>query len=259
MASSDRSINHYRVYCQTEGTYATTWAQDAPLTCPNNSAHTISPGLTTVIDSVSTSSVFIESKAYAGTQGFYLMRGNLMNVPEGAPDSVSRKDVGFGMPVCIFGLRIFPSTANIGDTVDMCINPETTVGVLTQPVAQNATVLSVSSTVTAFMKPGFVATLINALDPADKQDMGVVLNVNPTAQTITVSNESSKAWSAGTTLVCLTVYVGLNIPIVMTTPIKVGYGTLGGKTIPADAVCSLVYHNKNGAAKTCEYCVEYTY
>lgn len=37
------SINHYQIYCQTEGSWMYTWRDTPPTTCPNNMSHTVTP------------------------------------------------------------------------------------------------------------------------------------------------------------------------------------------------------------------------
>ena len=40
----------YRIYCETESTYAYIWAETEPTVCPNNNTHTIDSGSITIIE-----------------------------------------------------------------------------------------------------------------------------------------------------------------------------------------------------------------
>jgi len=47
------TINKYRVFCNTENTFVTTWSINPPTTCPNNNTHNIDTESITIIDSIS--------------------------------------------------------------------------------------------------------------------------------------------------------------------------------------------------------------
>ncbi len=46
------TLNLYRVWCETEQMYYETWGEKDPVACPNNSAHTIDPARTTIVQTI---------------------------------------------------------------------------------------------------------------------------------------------------------------------------------------------------------------
>lgn len=56
-------IFKYRIWCETEQVFVTTWDEDEPTVCPNNNTHTIDGDQTAVIDEVTESHVEIDNMA----------------------------------------------------------------------------------------------------------------------------------------------------------------------------------------------------
>lgn len=54
-SGSSTAVYEYRIYCQTEGTYVSTWSTTEPTSCPNNNTHTIDQDQTSIINSVTDS------------------------------------------------------------------------------------------------------------------------------------------------------------------------------------------------------------
>ncbi len=55
------SIYKYRIYCNTESTYAHTWSSSQPLVCPNNNAHSINSNTTTIVDTITRKDVTVKN------------------------------------------------------------------------------------------------------------------------------------------------------------------------------------------------------
>lgn len=257
MASASQTVTEYRVYCTTEGAYFNTWAQAPPTTCPNNNTHTIDAALTTVVDTVSSSSVVIESKATTGTQGYYQYKGDAFAVDAGA-GSTTEHILTFGFPVCVFGIKVNCTGQNVGDSFDMCINPNTVVGVLTDAVNVGDTVLKVSHTVLAYMKLGFNVVLTDGAT-GQQQQLGAVNAINDAAMTLTVERPVSVACAANSTTVGITVYVARDVYVAAPGVLEVGYGALSAKPIPAGMQCCIVYRNATGGDKIISYIIEHAY
>lgn len=249
------TVYQYRVFCTAENAYRTVWGTGEPTACPHDASHAINPTFTTVVDRVSSSAVQIDSKSFAGTQGFYLMEGGRIDVPAGSNAVVTHR-VTFDLPVRIYGIQIFAGSENVGDCMDMSINPDTVVGVLIEPASAGATTFRVSPTVTQYVVPGFHITLADA---GGAQKVGKALSVDAAASTITCSAPLGRAVDAMTTTVALTVYTGIDVPIMTPGTLQVGYGTMGSKPLPAGTTCALTYHNYSGSAKRVGYALEYTY
>lgn len=254
------TVNNYRVYCTTEDEFINQWGLAPPTMCPRNNAHTIDSNMTSIVDTVSSTTVYIDSKSYAGTQGFYMMEGGTFAVPSGSNNSKSSTQYVFDLPSRLFGFQVFASPSNVGDTICMSINPKTVIGILTASVsASSATVtFSVSPTVLAYCAPGFFVTLTDLMTNT-VHNAGKCMSVNVTAGTITCMTPCNVDLTGGATTVAITVFVTRNFPITNNEIYAFGYGTMGSKPLPAGTVCVLDYLNTSSNAKTINYAMEYTY
>jgi hypothetical protein len=252
-----RTVNNYRVYCDTETAFFTTWGTATPTTCPNNASHTINADLTTVVDSVNNNVTYIQGKSYGGTQGYYRMEGGEVMIAAGS-NTTSSSTVSFPYPICLYGSKIVCTPVHIGDKLDLCLAPDTTVGVLTSAASIGDTTFHVNSTVIQNFTVGFDLALVDSTN-GNTEALGPVASIDAVAGTITMSTPCTSAFPAYSTYVQLTLFVGRNINIGACCQIKVGYGTLSGKTLPANTACKIIYHNIGGQAKQVTYVLEYNY
>lgn len=250
-------INKYRVYCSTEGKYETVWAQTPPITCPNNNTHTIQNDMTTIIDTIKAvdTKVFIASKDFGGSQGFYLMQGQTCMV---VPNSVSHQhfhDVKFPYNVCIYGLEFRTNEIHRGDSIDIIFSPNTIVGVIFQRIDTSSTTFMVSPTVLENISMGFNVSISDGVNTCD---CGSLVSNDLNSGTITVEIAPNYIFDIGA-YVSLSIYAVKNYQITEPGKYKVGYGTLAGKTIPPNVVIRLVYHNQSDQQKTFAFAYEITY
>ncbi len=254
------TVNQYRMYCTDEAQYVTAWACSQPSACPHNTAHTLDPEQTCIVDTVSTSSVVIDSKSYAGTQGFYIMEGERISIASGAPGVVQSHNVMFDLPTRVYGVQLYVTDSNVGDHLDMALNPDTTVGVLTQAAPTGTTIFAVNETVLQHAVPGFSVSFYDAATDTTHAG-GRILAVSTSGGTLTCSGAVPEAVTlgAGTTQVRLTLYVARGIQLPRASTYQIGYGTMGSKPLPAGTTCCIRYSNSNGEAKSLSYAMEYTY
>ena len=57
------NVYKYRVYCNTEAKNVFTWAESAPTTCPNNTAHTINNNSISIVDKIVSNEVKIQAES----------------------------------------------------------------------------------------------------------------------------------------------------------------------------------------------------
>lgn len=133
-------VNKYRCYCVTEDAFVNVWDDKAPLACPNNSAHTIDPSLTTVVETVSNASVFVSKDTRSAGKGYYMYEGDKMEISFG--QNIFNKT--FPFDIRMFGLQFNAVTRNKNDRIDVIIGPDSIVGVLVADVEAGATTLTVS-------------------------------------------------------------------------------------------------------------------
>ena len=242
-------INKYRVYCNDEAGYAYTWESVEPTVCPNNNGHTINTSLTTIIQTVSTSTI----KAEENSDGYFETTHVELNVPSGTPGDLSEHDVAWPMDILLWRTLITPTADMIGDYISVVASPETTIGVLTAPVTGGTTVLNVNSTVTANIWRGF---LVNIFDGVNKDFLGRCTNVNSGAGTITVETATVNSFDAGSA-VQIGVYVLKNIYVADTSTIDIGTKGFKGKNITAGMKLRVRYINNSGTSKTVRWRPEY--
>jgi hypothetical protein len=249
----------YNVYCNDEQAWLSTTSTDpttVPTLCPNDDTHTIDSRKTVLIRDVP--SVFINSKSYESTQGYYMMRGGRLQI-DAASNATTTFDMPFATPVCLYGFNAQVTSSNTGDRFELVMNPDTIIGVLVADAAVGSTEFFVSNTVAQYMKPGFSMSL---MDPGTgaKTTVGDVVTVNMYTDDITVGTNSAttSAFPAGT-YVLLTLYVARDIYMPSTTTTSIGYGTMAGKPVPMGTLARILYHNDTGGEKAFHWMLEYTY
>ena len=107
------------------------------------------------------------------------------------------------------------------------------------------------------MKLGFQMTLDNGTSVQER--VGVITDINPIDGTITTGGACTNAYEPFTTKVVLYLYVALGYPISGPTTHRIGYGTMGGKPLPAGTAARITYHNVTGTIKPFMYSCEFTY
>lgn len=245
-------VNKYVCYCLTEQNFITTWAETAPTVCPNNNNHPIDPNTVGITETMNNQTVYIAGKDSSKTGGYYLLHGKKTNI---TTDPITIEDTIFKTPSCIFGLMFTSSLEQKGDTFDIIVNPDTAVGTITQVADIGATTLNVSPTVIQYITPGMYISLYDGIN---KNDCGIVLSVDPDTSTIIIEIALTNSFAVGSGIL-LNMYVVKNYPIGDPWKHDIGYGTLGGKPVPANTICRLVYNNNSGIAKTFSYSYEFTY
>lgn len=248
-----RTLHKYRVCCATENTYAYVWDDHVPTVCPNNAEHTIVPELTTITDTLSESAMYITAKSFEGSKGFYMMEGRRFNVLEN--ESIKTDDYEFTMPVVIYGLTLQARLEHVGDEFDIILSPDTPIGGVTMPANIGDTIIHVSPTVTQYAQVGFHLSLT---DGVQYQNLGVVIAIDANAGTVTMKDPCIMNFAPGS-YVLLNIYMTKSLQILSIDRYSIGYGTMGGKALPAGTKIRMVYKNNGGNFKMISYHFEYTY
>lgn len=245
-------VNKYVLYCITEQQFVTVWSEKTPISCPNNNNHEISLDSIGITETMNNQTVYIAGKDNGQTNGFYILQGKNTNINT---DSIVYDDTIFKVPSCIFGLMFTSTLDQKGDKFDVIVNPDTTIGMITQVVNTGDKNIHVSQTVIEYLKPGMFATLS---DDTNKNDLGMILNVNTETSTITTDLATTNSFEINS-LINMNLYVVKDYPLEDPWKHEIGYGAFGGKFVPANTIFRLIYHNNNGVAKTFSYSYEITY
>jgi hypothetical protein len=139
------------------------------------------------------------------------------------------------------------------DSIDGTIAKNTVVGIITQNVAINDTVINVSDTVLDNVYLGFLITI-------EGQDMGRVIDCDQMAKTITVENAATAAITAtGSEYVLMTIELVPHIYLEGTETQMTLEGGVGAMKLAANTPVEINYHNNSGTAKKYSVILEYFY
>ncbi len=243
--SSATEVYLYQVYCTTENAYVLQWGETEPTTCPNNTAHTINPALTTIIRTISTRTV----KAAEDSEGYFETGNIVVNVASGTPGSVTPHDVTWPYKILLWKTILSITTDMLGDTISVVASPNTTIGVIVAPAAIAQTTFPVNSTVIQNILRGF---LVNLYDGVNNDVLGVCTNIDRVNNTISVETGPTHSFNAGSAIQ-VGVYVLKNIVCHDTTPISIGDKGSKGKTIEPYQILRIYYTNNSGTSKTVYY------
>ena len=114
------TIYLYRVYCVTDSTYETIWAEDEPTTCPVNTAHTIDATKTAIIDSREPDQVTIKEETIA-TGGHFGCNTLVVNAIKNATTSVT---LSWPHPISVLSLEFVTESVHVGDCISASISKD---------------------------------------------------------------------------------------------------------------------------------------
>ena len=176
---TSRTLNEYRIFCDTENKFVTTWSSIKPTLCPNNSTDTIDSNSITIIDSVSSNDVNIIQSAPGWTNNSHRIEGFRMSIPA---NSTASLDMSWPYNIGIISINLYINAENIGDQIHGLVAPNTTIGTITQSVSQGDTVIHVSPSVFNFLKVGNCVTITNG---QQKLDMEQCIHLDPVNNFVT--------------------------------------------------------------------------
>lgn len=101
-----------------------------------------------------------------GTGGFYMCQGKTLLASEGHADHI------FRTPARVSSVAIHALNDNVGDSIDIVVDPETVIGILSDEAEQGSTVLHVSRDIPRHVVPGFFVVI-------DNQEVGQIVEGRP--------------------------------------------------------------------------------
>ena len=256
-----KTVNKYRLRCTTDATDEYVWNTTTPTVCPTNTAHTINPNLTVIVDTVSSSMVEIREEqsntTNTPTQGYYKSKGFCCAV---APNTNAVLDIQFPYPITIMNGWFHSTEKQIGDKVDAVAAPNTIIGGITAPVNTGNTTINVSSTVPLYLSVGNKVNLLNVATLASSQ-LGDVVSIDSGNGKIVVENAADQNWTnPAYTVVRMNKYLIEDLHI---TNSNMRYGfaekKIGGSYLPKNTKLEVKYTNNEGNAKNFVFNVEYLY
>ncbi len=233
------TVYKWRIYCQTSAQYEELWSVTEPTLCPVNTAHTITTGSAAIIDQISINEVKIKENDVP-TNGYYQVDHFYVEAAANTTTNIdfTNSDYDFN----IYSISYQTEETHRGDSMDITINPNTVVGVITANLNASSTEATVSSTVLQYIKPGF---RVNFTDGVNTDVCGLVTDVNTVTSKITFNTANTHAFAAATpTYVRMTVaYTKSAIKIGGPMNTVFGAGKIGGSYVPRSTVVRVAYTN----------------
>jgi hypothetical protein len=246
------TIYKYRIFCQTENNFVTTWDKTQPTVCPNNNSHTIDTSSITITEQIADNNVNIIQSQPGFTNGFYIVEGWTLVIPA---NSSAYKDVSWPYNTSIMTMNLQPSTDNIGDTVNAYAGPDTTIGIITQTLAQNVSVINVNSTVLQNIKLGYNVSIVNN---TQNINMGDCISIDTVNSRITCNTVASESIAPGS-YIKVSRHIIKNFTFTTNNIINLANKSVSSTAFPANTIARLVYKNNSNTEKTFVYNSEYVY
>lgn len=246
------SLFKYRVYCQTESAFSTIWDSIAPTVCPNNNTHTIDSNSIIITEEFKTNNVNIIQSEPGFTNGFYKIECWSLVIPA---NSTAYKDISWPYNIAVMTINLQPSTENIGDTINAYAGPDTTIGVITQSLSQNVSVINVNSTVIQNIKLGYT---VNVVNNSQNINMGECISIDTVNSRITCNTVASKSIAPGA-YIQVSRQTIKNFTFTTNQIINLANKNVSSTSFPANIVARLVYTNNSNTEKTFVFNSEYAY
>lgn len=235
------TLTKYRIYCNDESTVLDTDFLTGAPKCPNNSGHTLDSSKTTLLTTFSTNTTIIDQGS-VGTQGFFRVRGHILNIPAGNTGDVSLHDfiIRKYTTSTILGI-IYATDDNLGDTFSIYTKPDFQIGTITSDLDIGSTGMTMNSV--AYVKFGGYLKLSNpGLSGPTANDLRECYTVS--GNFVTFETPTTIFFPSGSNVLMSMTNV-INYPLVTTVPMS--FGKIAGA--PVNFNSRLSYCNNSGTAK----------
>lgn len=250
------TINKYRVFCTVENQYFTVWSDVEPDRCPNDGSHSINPILTSIVGRVNSNTVTI-SEEFIPTQGYFQTSSRVIDIP--ANSSVVHDTVSFDYRITVFAVIFQTAAVHEGDMLEIEINPEGRVGIITSDVNIGDTIINVSPTV---FDHAFIGMFLTLDDGVNNINVGEVIGLDKANNTLTLKTGSSHAFTASMTtptFVEITLKYVKELHLGPPREYHIGQDKIGGASVPPNFPIRICYHNNTGTAKKLYLQYDYLY
>lgn len=247
------TVNKYRVYCNTESTYQTVWAETEPFTCPINTNHVIDQSKTSIIGGIDESLTKIKEE-YKLTQDNFQCKSIVINA---APNTTSHTDIIWEYPISVYALSFITEERHKNDIINIQLSPDTIIGAVAYPTAPGNKTFYVTDTVLLFINMGYH---VKITDGVNQDDLGRVISIDKANSTITTEYACQNMYSPySPTYVRMTIYFIENFVIGPPWEYVVGKKKIGGAHLPANVIIRACYTNLTNETKDVIANFEYTY
>lgn len=245
-------VYKYRIFCESENIHVTCWDKVPPTTCPNNNNHMINGNSITVLEQLSDQNVSIIQTVPGFTNGFYKVEGWSCVIPA---NSSAYKDISWPYNIAIMTMNLYPSSDNIGDTINGYAGPDTIIGINTETLNQNVSVINVNSTVIDNIKNGYTVHVVNS---TQNINMGECISIDLENSRITCNTTSSESIVPGA-YIKVSRHIIKNMTFTTNNNINLANKNVFSTAFAANTVARMTYTNNSNTQKTFYYSAEYEY
>lgn len=248
---SSRTINNYRLFCNTENTYVSVWNTDLPSVCPHNNQDHIDTNSITIVDTINSNSVNI-TQSNGDVNDNYRTESRNIFIPAGQTVTT---DISYPLNISVLTINWTTTSDNTGDLLDCYVAPNTTIGVITQNVSQGDTTLHVSPTVIKNIQKGYEVNLTNGVQSIN---LGECKAIDLSTNTITCTIPVNNSMNAGS-YVRMTIHNVKHWVIGPPDSTRLANKHLQSSYLPAGIVIRIVYQNNTNVDKYFFNFIEFLY
>ena len=257
-----KEIIKWKIYCDTEQQYTYGYLDylTPPTKCFHNDEHIISTH-PILVERISNNNVKIQEE-FVKTGGNIQLDSHTFDIPAGTTGDITYFEERYPHPINMISLTIYPRDENVGDSLAADVGHHTTIGFLTENIAQGitggVTGFGVSQTVIDNINIGYHVTLTTGVTSCE---LGRCVMKNKQTNTISTEFATNTDYFAHTpTYVQQTVEMIRNFDFAgNTAPVHIGADKIGSSYVPTNVCGRIRYTNNDGQAKKCTFMMEYLY
>lgn len=231
------SVNRYKIYCSTEAKYVEGWGTATPTTCYNNNTHTVNADSWQLIETISTDIVKIKEDSVIIPRNVLIKHIEFADVESNTEQS---QYFTFDMVTSMYSFTLVVDDTNKGDEFTIAVNPDTTLGLITQNITAGDTLLYAPPGLLAYGWNGFE---LKVTDGTNTDELGRILSINKTTGVVTFETPTIHNFSSSNSLVKMTYYTMKNLKIGAPGVLRFGDDVIGGSTPPVGTVVKFTYKN----------------
>lgn len=262
MTSALSNKYRYSMFCQTEQQTVLTVLSagsepTAPTDCPNNASHTIAPGSVLLQHTVHGDQSLLDESNAIGlfTSGRYFAENYMMTISDTNVGSVTDLIVVKPFNICLSTATFEVHADNVNDQIQVQVNPEATVGLITSNIGPGVTAIPTSLVTLAQVRTGYFVSLEEG---GTVNELGRVVGVDWLNWTVLVETPTTDSFTAGAG--SLRISIGFcDIGLHDTGSLLLGGKTFGGSLIMKNTPVRIRYTNVTSGAKHMSVMVQYQY
>ncbi len=231
------SVNRYKIYCNTEAKFVEGWGTTTPTACYNNNTHDINPNSWQIIEVISSDVVKIKEDSVIIPRNVWIKHIEFSNV-----ESNTSQDQYFTFSILtsMYSFTLATDDTNKGDELSISVNPDTTLGLITQNISIGATSLYAPAGLLAYGWNGFE---LKITDGTNTNLLGAIKTIDKVTGIVTFTNPTINNFSSTNTLVKMTYYTMKDLKFGAPGVMKFGDDVIGGSTPPIGTVVKFTYKN----------------